>query len=125
MLVPLQNEFLKDFAKLIQFIHEQGWIATGGELWRTKEQQQVYFTTGKSKTMNSNHLKRLAIDLNIFKVREDGTPQLAYEKDELQEFGDYWESLSPHNSWSGNWQPRADGWAETSHFEKREIPRHD
>ena len=40
---------------------------TGGELARTPEQQAIYFKTGRSKTMNSIHLKRCAIDLNFFK----------------------------------------------------------
>ena len=59
-----QWEFLKDVGKLINFIESQGDKATGGELLRTSEQQDIYMKTGKTKTLNSNHLKKLAIDLN-------------------------------------------------------------
>ena len=65
-LVSEQAAFLLDACKIIQFAAEKGFTVTGGELWRTPEQQEIYVKTGKSKTMNSNHLKRLAIDLNFF-----------------------------------------------------------
>mgnify|MGYP006286320757 CR=1 FL=1 len=62
-----QAAFLLDACKLIQYATEQGWTVTGGELFRTPEQQEIYLKTGRSKTMASNHLKRCAIDLNFFK----------------------------------------------------------
>ena len=62
-----QAAFLLDACKLIQYATEQGFVVTGGELARTPEQQAIYFKTGRSKTMNSIHLKRCAIDLNFFK----------------------------------------------------------
>ena len=61
-----QAAFLLDACKLIQYATEQGFVVTGGELARTPEQQAIYFKTGRSKTMNSIHLKRCAIDLNFF-----------------------------------------------------------
>ena len=65
-LVTEQAAFLLDVCKLIQFATERGFTVTGGELYRTLEQQQIYIKTGRSKTMNSMHLKRCAIDLNFF-----------------------------------------------------------
>jgi hypothetical protein len=62
-----QAAFLLDACKLIQYATDQGFVVTGGELARTPEQQAIYFKTGRSKTMNSIHLKRCAIDLNFFK----------------------------------------------------------
>ena len=115
-LVPQQAEFMRDLARLIDWIHTRGMVVTGGELSRTREQQELYFRSGKSKTMNSQHMKRLAIDLNIFRVVEGGVPRLTYEKAELQEVGDYWESLSKRNRWGGNWKTFCD----TAHFEKRD-----
>jgi hypothetical protein len=62
-----QAAFLLDMCKLIQYATDQGFVVTGGELARTPEQQAIYVKTGRSKTMNSIHLKRCAIDLNFFK----------------------------------------------------------
>jgi len=98
-LVKEQAAFLLDVAKLINFATEQGFVVTGGELYRTAEQQQIYMKTGRSKTMNSLHLKRCAIDLNFFK---DG--KLTYDIKQLQVIGNYWESLNEKNEWGGNWK---------------------
>ena len=65
-LVQEQWEFLKDVSKLIKKAEDLDIVLTAGEMFRTKEQQEIYFKTGKSKTMNSNHLKRLAVDFNFF-----------------------------------------------------------
>lgn len=108
-LVAEQAAFLLDAAKLIQYATEQGWVITGGELFRTAEQQQIYVRTGRSKTMNSNHLKRCAIDLNFFR---DG--KLVWDKAQLAPLGAYWESLNPKNRWGGNFRSLVD----VPHFER-------
>jgi len=92
-----QAAFLLDFAKLIEYATTQGFVVTGGELYRTPEQQQIYVKTGRSRTMNSLHLQRRAVDLNFFK---DG--KLVYDKVTLAPLGLFWESLHPLNSWGGN-----------------------
>ena len=106
-----QHEFLKDMAKLIYFADQQGIVLTGGELYRTKEQQSIYVNTGKSKTMHSKHMERLAIDFNFF---IKGV--LTYKKSDIQVLGDYWESLnkskSSTNVWGGNWK----NFVDTPHF---------
>ena len=104
-----QAAFLLDVCKLIQYATEQGWVVTGGELYRTPEQQEIYLKTGRSKTMASNHLKRCAIDLNFFK---DG--QLVWDKQQLAPLGQYWESLNPKNRWGGNFKSLID----VPHFER-------
>ena len=109
-LVPKQAAFLLDAAKLIQYATALGFTVTGGELFRTPEQQEIYVKSGRSKTMNSNHLKRLAIDLNFLR---DGN--LVYDIPALKPVGEYWESLSPKNSWGGNWTTFKD----VPHFERR------
>lgn len=98
-----QFEFLKDVAKLIYFADQQGIVLTGGELFRTKEQQSIYVNTGKSTTMHSKHMERLAIDFNFF---IDGV--LTYKKKDIQILGDYWESRNPKNQWGGNWESFVD-----------------
>lgn len=92
-----QAEFLLHAATLILKATEMGFVVTGGELYRTAEQQQIYIKTGRSRTMNSLHLQRRAIDLNFFK---DG--KLTYDKNTLAPLGLFWESLHPLNSWGGN-----------------------
>jgi len=104
-----QAAFLLDACKLIQYASEQGWMVTGGELARTVEQQAIYVKTGRSKTLNSIHLKRCAIDLNFFK---DG--QIIWNKEMLAPLGAYWESLNKVNSWGGNGVKLVD----TPHFSR-------
>ena len=70
-----QAAFLLDMGKLVKFATAQGFMVTAGELYRTPEQQQLYVKTGRSQTMNSLHLKRLAVDFIFF---VDG--KLVYDK---------------------------------------------
>jgi hypothetical protein len=105
-----QAAFLLDITRLIQFATKAGFMVTGGELYRTPEQQQIYIKTGRSKTMNSNHLNRCAIDLNFFI-----NGNLTYDRNILRPIGQYWESLNPKNSWGGNWKSFKD----VPHFERR------
>ena len=104
-----QAAFLLDACKLIQYAADQGWTVTGGELYRTPEQQEIYLKTGRSKTMASNHLKRCAIDLNFFK-----NGQLIWDKQQLAPLCQYWESLNPKNRWGGNFKSLVD----VPHFER-------
>ena len=107
-IVAEQAAFLLDVAKLINKATELGFTVTGGELFRTAEQQQIYVKTGRSKTMNSNHLKRCAIDLNFFR---DG--KLVYDVPTLKPVGEYWQSLHPKNRWGGLWR-----FVDLPHFER-------
>jgi hypothetical protein len=109
-----QFAFLLDFAKLIQFVENrnEGTFVTGGELYRTAEMEAIYLREGKTKTMNSNHLKRLAIDLNFIRGG-----QLVSDKVTLQPYGDFWESLNPINRWGGNFTTILD----TDHFERNVV----
>jgi hypothetical protein len=111
-LIYEQNAFLMDFVKLLTWCEVKGWMLTGGELWRTEEQQRAYLAAGKTKTMQSNHLRRLAIDLNFFM-----NDVLVTDKAHLQEIGDYWESLSPENRWGGNFRSLLD----CPHFERNAV----
>lgn len=95
--VSEQADFLLDLARLINKATELGFQVTAGELYRTPEQQEIYVKTGRSKTMQSLHLQRRAVDLNFFK---DG--KLVYDKSAIAPLGAYWESLHPWNSWGGN-----------------------
>jgi hypothetical protein len=117
-----QWEFLKDVAKLIQFAEQQGIKLTGGELDRTIDQQRIYYSQGKSKTMNSNHLRRLAIDLNVFKdIDKDGDKDYTTRYKHVKVLGDYWELLHPRNRWGGDWNGNDindEKFIDTPHFER-------
>jgi len=124
-----QFKFAQDVMALMLYIWEQGWRVTFGEAHRTESQGLLNYYGYKvvrkddgieleksrqlSKTLDSYHPKRLAIDFNFFKPDGDKF-SLTYDKDELQMFGDYWESLDDKNVWGGNWD-----FVDTPHFERR------
>ena len=108
--VAEQAEFLQHVCMLVQMATKAGFVVTGGELYRTAEQQQIYVKTGRSKTMNSNHLRRCAIDLNFFL-----NGALCYDVEKLRPLGEFWRSLSPKNDWGGFWKSFKD----VPHFERR------
>jgi hypothetical protein len=112
-----QAAFLLDACELIQYATKRGFQVTGGELTRPVEMQQIYVRTGRSRTMNSPHLRRLALDLNFIL-----NGQLCYDYKTLEPIGQYWESLSPKNRWGGNfdrdWNPDT-GFKDLPHFERR------
>ena len=109
-----QFEFLKDVAKLIQKAEELGFVITAGEMFRTPEQQAIYVKAGRSKTMNSKHLDRLAVDFNVFK---DGK---MCDENGIRPLGEFWESLNPINRWGGNFPPNKNGgrFIDAPHFQR-------
>ena len=114
-LVAKQFIFLQNTMKLMQFAVERGFVLTYGEASRTLEQQQIHVKAGRSKTMKSKHLERLALDLNIFRAGKLCT------RDEIKVLGDYWESLHAANRWGGNWRGLVDAgkssFIDAPHFE--------
>ena len=104
-----QFEFTKDVASLIVYANLLDINLTFGHAYRDKETQQRMVDTGKSKTLNSNHLKRLAVDFNFFI-----NGKLIYDKHKLSELGQFWESLNEKNRWGGNFKSFTD----TPHFER-------
>lgn len=108
-LVAEQAAFLLDVGKLVNFATSRGLQVTVGEAFRTPEQQAIYVKTGRSKTLQSNHLRRLAIDLNFIQDNK-----LCYDRAVLQPIGDYWENLHPKNRWGGNFRSFKD----MPHFER-------
>jgi len=111
-----QAIFIQHVAELIRKAPELGLMLTGGELFRTPEQQALHIKNGRSKTMNSQHLKRLAIDLNFFEEQPDGSLKLVQDGDKIRNLGAFWESLDPANRWGGNWSSFKD----MPHFERKE-----
>tara|TARA_R110002051_G_scaffold297564_2_gene363975 strand:+ start:32379 stop:32735 length:357 start_codon:yes stop_codon:yes gene_type:complete len=109
-----QQIFTLNVSMLICQAYSTGLKLTFGEAYRTTEQQLLYVQSGKSQTMNSNHLRRLAVDFNVFK---NGI--LTYDWEDIKPLGDYWESLHPANRWGGDWNKNdiKDGFIDTPHFE--------
>lgn len=116
--MSLRNEqslFVKDVIQLLLFIDNLGYEVTFGEVLRTEEQQEIYIRTGRSKTSNSMHLKKCAIDLNFFK---DGNLV-----DTPKQVGKFWESLNKKNRWGGSWRGLIENGQSTfndsPHFERQ------
>jgi len=103
-----QREFTKHIGLLIEYAISMNIELTFGEAFRTKYQQEKYLLDGKSKTLKSNHLKRLAVDFNFF--IDD---KLTYTHPRLELLGVYWEELSELNRWGGFWK-----FKDTPHFER-------
>lgn len=115
-LVHEQAAFLQDVADLIRKAKELDLVVTAGELYRTHEQQVLYYRRGRSRTLNSQHMKRLAIDLNFFERGADGALQLVSSGPAITQLGAWWEDRSPSNRWGGSWTTFKD----PAHFERRE-----
>lgn len=127
MLREKQKTFLFNIAKLIQFAFQSGYDLTSGEFFRSEETQKAHVAAGRSKTMNSMHMKRLAADFNIF---VDGyllfSDSTRIEKDLLiaKKLGDYWCSLNTANRWGGDWDkdgnPINESFRDGGHFEMQD-----
>lgn len=97
-----QSEFVRLVAQLIEYAYANGFELTFGECWRTPEQAERNAKTGAG-IMNSLHVERLAIDLNLFVggVFIDST-------EGHKRLGEYWEQLHPRCRWGGRFK-RPDG----------------
>jgi hypothetical protein len=116
-LIQTQHDFAQDVAALLQRAATEGFVVTLGEAWRTPEQQAIYLKTGRSKVSKSQHLTRLAVDLNLFKGGKLCT------REQIRVLGDWWESLSDQHRWGGNWRGQVDAgksrFVDAPHFEVR------
>lgn len=100
-LLEKQFEFSYLLGLLLEHAHKIGYDVTVGEAWRSPETCEIYAKEGKG-VAHSNHINRLAIDLNLFK---DG--KLLSLPQEYEPLGSYWESLSTPNykcCWGGNFK---------------------
>ena len=79
-----------------------------GEAYRTIEQQRIYFNSGKSKTLKSRHMQRLAIDLHIFKEGKWLT-----NKEDYKPLALIWKNLHTDNDCGYFWD-----W-DLNHFEMK------
>lgn len=77
-------------ANLILEAYRRGYEITLGEAWRSPQEAD------RQGFSNSNHTRRLAIDLNLFK---DGAYLQSTE--EHLPLGLWWESIHPRTRWGG------------------------
>ena len=91
-----QQIFAVNSAKLILYINEQGYSCTFGEAFRTPEQAEWNAARGIG-IKDSQHCKRLALDLNLFK---DGV--YCADGESWQQFGAHWKTLNTLNRWGGD-----------------------
>ena len=117
-----QAKFLIDACMLVLFATRLGFKVTGGELWRPDEMQVIYYNTGRSKTLNSQHKEKLAIDLNFIK---DGRYINGLKSEEaeriLRPLGEFWEKIDEKNRCGMNFDKdfsRKDPWIDAGHFER-------
>lgn len=102
-LLECQQKFVDDVSYLIGFAYNKGYQLTFGEAYRTAEQAALNAKNGTG-IANSLHVKRLAIDFNVFK---DGL--WLTDSAKLIELGTYWKTLDPKNAWGGDFKTNPDG----------------
>ena len=120
-----QSLFAKNMATLILWAFDNGMELTVGEWQRTEDQQTLYFeglrlqrmggkiklfnSVQKSKTMFSDHLKKLAADVFLFINGDYKT-----DKESYGPLHKYWKTLHPNNYSGSDW-----GW-DFVHFGMKE-----
>lgn len=117
-----QSIFARNISKLIIWAFDNGYEITLGEGYRTNDQQLLYFygytldsdnnslnllkTSQKSKTMNSYHLSKCALDINLF---IDG--DYKSDRGSFKAIAEHWKSLNDKNVSGYDW-----GW-DYNHFQ--------
>jgi hypothetical protein len=103
-----QFEFSRHIALLILWAQSQGYEVSVGEFLRTPQMAELYAKMGKG-IRNSNHTRKCAADLNLFK-----NGKYLSDSDSHSPLGEYWKSLHPDNVWGGDFR-RRDG----NHYSRR------
>ena len=108
-LVQAQQAFACDLARTILKAAEFGLALTLGEAWRSQEVQELYYRTGRSKTLASRHGLRLATDVNVYDLRAGGrllwSDPERYAEDcaRFKPLADYFVNLDERNVWGADW----------------------
>lgn len=84
-----QALFAYHIAKLIVWAHEHGYPVIGAEWYRTPEQAAIYASQGKG-IKNSNHTRKLALDL--FRLK-DG--KVTWDLAEYEPLAKQWRKMHP------------------------------
>lgn len=112
-----QEAFARDFVALVQEAWRLGYTVRIGEVQRPVEMQRLYVQQGRSKTMDSEHVRKCAADLVLLIGGEVCT------RDQIKPLGDWWEARDPRNRWGGSWRGLVDQgksrFVDAPHFERR------
>ena len=112
-----QETFARQAVQLITKAWQLGYMVRLGEVQRPIEMQQIYVNAGRSKTMDSQHIKKLAIDLVLLR---DG---LVCTAAQIKPLGDWWQALDVKNRWGGSWrglvESKKSSFVDAPHFERQ------
>ena len=112
----LENRFKKKVQAFLADLMSQRLYVVVLETWRAKPRQQYLYDLGKSQTMNSKHLKGLAIDI---------APVICFDGGKVRSIN--WDTKNPiwkkiaqvaniyEIAWGGNWKTFPD----FVHFEEK------
>jgi len=93
-----QHIFAMNLAKLLQHVESLGLTCSIGEVFRTREQAEIYVKEGKG-ILESQHCKKLAVDIQLF---SNGV--FLQNKDDYKLLGEYWKGLHPDNRHGGDFK---------------------
>ena len=102
-----QAIFTKHVINLIDFLNSLDWKVVIGEVWRREITQKWLLEKGWTKTLDSDHLYKLAVDLfvwieGIFLNNQEENREI------MKSAGDYWKELHPKNYWGGDYKKFVD-----------------
>jgi hypothetical protein len=86
--------------EFIVWIYNQGYEITLGEVWRPPEQARAN-AEAKIGISNSLHIKRLAVDINLFK-----NSALTWNIEDYRPLGAKWKSMGQDHRWGGDFKKR-------------------
>lgn len=106
-----QRAFTLCVSKLIRFAYEQGYELTFGDAYRDPRKYGEFGERleGCYSSARSNHKRRLAVDLNLFR---DG--QYLTSTEDHKALGEFWEALGEHKGLNLRWGGR---WNDGNHYE--------
>ena len=116
-LLEKQFQFSRMLGLFLFWMAEQGYHWTMGDCWRSSDKllcpecaepityQELLRNNGRSKTLDSKHGSRLAVDLNLFTAEGRLAGPEAYKL-----LGEKWKALG--GKWGGDWT-----FADYGHFE--------
>ncbi len=91
-----QQIFARHIALLILWAVNEGYEVTFGDAFRDHGE---YGEEKSYASAFSQHKRRLAVDLNLFKDGEYQSTTAAHAA-----LGEFWEGLDEHNVWGGRWE---------------------
>lgn len=95
--------FARLLPRLLDYIHQNGYDVTIGEVVRSREQAKANAASGVG-ISNSLHIVGLAVDLNLFKEGRYLTDSRDHKF-----AGEFWKTLHPLARWGGDFKSKPDG----------------